>query len=74
MKATAYLLKSQDKIALTTLLQDCNPRIGKLYVKNKALLDRFQAQYSEQISPLIKLPTNEFVYQYYEPIFSNFKL
>ena len=74
VKATAYLLKSQDKIALTTLLQDCNPRIGKLYVKNKALLDRFQAQYSEQISPLIKLPTNEFVYQYYEPIFSNFKL
>ena len=26
------------------------------------------------ISPLIKLPTNEFVYQYYEPIFSNFRL
>ena len=74
IKATAYLLKSQDEIALTTLLQDCNPRIWKLYVKNKALLDRFQAQYSNQISPLIKLSTNEFVYQYYEPIFSNFKL
>ena len=74
IKATAYLLKSEDEIALTTLLQDCNPRIWKLYVKNKALLDRFQTQYSEMISPLIKLPTNEFVYQYYEPIFSNFKL
>ena len=74
IKATAYLLKSEDEIALSTLLQDCNPRIWKLYVKNKALLDRFQAQYSEIISPLIKLPTNEFVYQYYEPIFSNFKL
>ncbi len=74
IKATTYLLKSEDEIALTTLLQDCNPRIWKLYVKNKALLDRFQAQYSEMISPLIKLPTDEFVYQYYEPIFSNFKL
>ena len=74
VKATAYLLKSEDEIALTTLLQDCNPRIWKLYVKNKALLDRFQAQYSEMISPLIKLSSNDFVYQYYEPVFSNFKL
>lgn len=74
IKATAYLLKSGDEIALTTLLQDCNPRIWKLYIKNKALLDRFQAQYSEIISSLIKLPTSEFVYQYYEPIFSNFRL
>ena len=74
IKATAYLLKSEDEIALTTLLQDCNPRIWKLYVKNKALLDRFQAQYSEMISPLIKLSSSDFVYQYYEPIFSNFEL
>lgn len=74
IKATAYLLKSEDEIALTTLLQDCNPRIWKLYVKNKALLDWFQAQYSQEISSLIKLSTNEFVYQYYEPIFSHFKL
>jgi len=74
VKATAYLLKSEDEIALTTLLQDCNPRIWKLYVKNKVLLDRFQAQYSEMISLMIKLSTNDFVYQYYEPIFSNFKL
>ena len=74
IKASAYLLKSEDEIALTTLLQDCNPRIWKLYVKNKALLDRFQAQYSWQISSLIKLPTGEFVYHYYEPIFSKFKL
>jgi hypothetical protein len=27
VKATALLLKSWDEIALTTLLQDCNPRI-----------------------------------------------
>ena len=74
IKATAYLLKSEDEIALTTLLQDCNPRIWKLYVKNKALLDRFQAQYSDQIFPLINLSSGDFVYQYYEPIFSNFKL
>ena len=74
VRATAYLLKSQDEIALTTLLQDCNLRIWKLYVKNKALLDWFQAQYSENISSLIKLSNNEFVYQYYEPIFSKFKL
>ena len=74
VKATAYLLKSEDEIDLTTLLQDCNPRIWKLYVKNKVLLDRFQAQYSEMISLMIKLSTNDFVYQYYEPIFSNFKL
>ena len=74
IKATAYLMKSVDEIALMTLLQDCNPQIGKLYVKNKALLDRFQAQYSWQISSLIQLPLNEFVYNYYEPIFSNFEL
>ena len=74
IKATAYLLKSEDEIALTTLLQDCNPRIWKLYVKNKALLDRFQAQYVDQISPMIKLSSSDFVYQYYEPIFSKFWL
>jgi hypothetical protein len=27
VKATAYLMKSVDEIALTTLLQDCNPQI-----------------------------------------------
>ena len=74
IKATAYLMKAEDEIALTTLLQDCNPQIWKLYVKNKALLDRFQAQYSRDISSLIKLPLNEFVYHYYEPVFSNFEL
>ena len=74
IKATAYLMKAEDEIALTTLLQDCNPQIWKLYVKNKALLDWFQAQYSRDISSLIKLPLNEFVYHYYEPVFSNFEL
>ena len=74
VKATSYLLKSEDEIALTTLLQDCNPRIWKLYVKNKVLLDWFQAEYSGKISPLLKLSSNEFVYQYYKPLFSKFKL
>jgi len=74
VKATAYLMKTQDEIALTTLLQDCNPQIWKLYVKNKALLDWFQAQYSSNISSLIQLSQNEFIYNYYEPIFSNFEL
>ena len=74
VKATAYLMKTEDEIALATLLQDCNPQIWKLYVKNKALLDWFQAQYSSNISSLIQLSQNEFVYNYYEPIFSNFEL
>ena len=74
VKATAYLMKAEDEIALTTLLQDCNPQIWKLYVKNKALLDWFQAQYSSNISSLIQLDQNEFVYHYYEPMFSNFQL
>ena len=73
-KATAFLLRMEDEIAIITLLQDCNPQIGKLYVKNKVLLDWFQAQYSSQISSLIKLPSKEFIYHYYEPIFSNFQL
>ena len=74
VKATGFLMKSEDEIALTTLLQDCNPQLWKLYVKNKALLDWFQAQYSSNISSLIQLSSNEFVYNYYEPIFWNFQL
>ena len=74
ISATAYLMRMEDEIALTTLLQDCNPQIWKLYIKNKALLDWFQAQYASEISWLIQLPQREFVYNYYEPIFSNFQL
>ena len=74
IRSTPFLLRMNDEIALTTLLQDCNPQIWKLYVKNKALLDWFQAQYSTQISSLIKLSQREFVYNYYEPIFSHFQL
>ena len=59
---------------MSTLLQDCNPRVWKLYVKNKALLDWFQNEYSWEISQLIKLSSSDFIHQYYEPIFSNFKL
>ena len=74
VKATALLMRMEDEIALITLLQDCNPQIEKLYVRNRALLDWFQAQYSWQISTLIKLSSRDFVYNYYEPIFSNFQL
>lgn len=74
VKATWFLLNTEDEIALTTLLQDVNPQIWKLYVKNKALLDRFQNQYVDEISSLINLSHSDFVYQYYEPIFANFNL
>lgn len=74
IKATWFLMKSGDEIALTTLLQDCNPQLWKLYVKNKALLDWFQAQYASNISSLIQLSSDDFVYNYYEPIFWNFQL
>lgn len=74
VKATAFLMKSVDEVALSTLLQDSNPQIWKLYVKNKALLDRFQAQYSKQISSFIQLPSSDFIYQYYELYFSHFQL
>ena len=74
IKATPFLMKTEDEIALITLLQECNPQISKLYVKNKTVLDRFQAQYADQISSLIHLPPNEFIYNYYEPVFSHFSL
>lgn len=74
VKVTPFLMKMEDEIALTTLLQECNPHISKLYVKNKTVLDWFQAQYAEQIYPLIHLSSKEFIYNYYEPIFSHFSL
>lgn len=73
-KTTAYLLNAMDESALMVLLQDVNPQLGKLYVKNKALLDWFQAQYSRQISPMLKLSRLDFITQYYEPLFSHFAL
>lgn len=74
VKATAFLMKAEDEISLITLLQDCNPQIWKLYIKNKGLLDWFQAQYSSSILWLLKLSSSDFVYEYYEPIFSKFEL
>ena len=71
---TSYIHRAQNKSALSVLLQDCNPQIWKLYVKNKALLDWFQAQYQGQISSFLKLNNDDFVYQYYEPLFSHFDL
>ena len=74
IRATSFLLKMWDEIAMTTLLQDVNPKIWKLYVKNKALLDWFQIQYSDKIHELIKLSNQEFIYDYYKTIFLNFQL
>lgn len=74
IKVSPFLIKSMDYVALSTLLQDCNPQIWKLYVKNKLLLDRFQNQYSNQISDMLKLNSRDFVYHYYEPYFSHFSL
>jgi hypothetical protein len=61
-----------DEISLLTLLQDVNPKICKLYIKNKALLDRFQQKYASEISPLIKLKNADFISAFYSPFFSLF--
>ncbi len=74
VKVSWLLIKSMDEVALATILQDSNPQIWKLYVKNKALLDWFQAQYSKNISSMIKLSAKDFVYHYYESTFSKFPL
>ena len=73
-KTTAYLLTSMDESSLMVLLQDINPQVGKIYVKNKALLNWFQAQYSDQISSMLHLSHEDFVTEYYAPLFSHFPL
>ncbi|MDR0649894.1 MAG: hypothetical protein LBG59_00360 [Candidatus Peribacteria bacterium] len=50
-----------DEIALLTLLQDINPKICKLYIKNKSLLERFQKKYAPLISPLINQKKAAFI-------------
>jgi hypothetical protein len=69
IKSNIFSLAMFDENALLTLFQDVNPRFSKLYVKNSALLDRFQQQWSKEISSLIKLKSSEFVSAFYAPFF-----
>jgi hypothetical protein len=68
IKSNVFSLTMFDEIALLTLLQDVNPKICKLYIKNKALLDWFQKSYASQISPLIKKKKADFVAEFYRPL------
>jgi hypothetical protein len=70
IKSNVFSLTMFDEIALLTMLQDINPKICKLYIKNKALLDRFQGKYASQISPLIKKKKADFVAEFYRPLLS----
>jgi hypothetical protein len=72
IKSNVFSLTMFDEISLLTLLQDFNPKICKLYIKNKALLHRFQQQYASEISPLIKLKKADFVSAFYSPLCSVF--
>ena len=69
VKSTVFSLSMFDENALVTLLQDVNPRLSKLYVKNAALLEWFQKQWSKEISTLIRLKSSEFVSAFYAPFF-----
>ncbi|MDR2415342.1 MAG: hypothetical protein LBD75_01695 [Candidatus Peribacteria bacterium] len=62
-----------DEIALLTLLQDINPKICKLYIKNKNLLERFQKKYASLISPLINQKKADFIAGFYRPLCSSFR-
>jgi len=72
IKSNVFSLTMFDEIALLTLLQDTNPKICKLYIKNKALLERFQQQYASSISPLIQLKKADFISAFYRPFCSLF--
>jgi hypothetical protein len=62
-----FSLRMFDEIALLTLLQDINPKICKLYIKNKNLLERFQKKYAPFISPLINQKKADFIANFYRP-------
>ena len=63
----AFELAKQE--ATLTVLQELNPKICKLYLKNPTLLKRFQEQFSDKISSMIKKEKAEFVSEFYAPIF-----
>lgn len=71
--ASNFLTCTKNEIAITTLLQDFNPQLWKLYIKNKSLLLRFQNEYSNKISSLIKKKNSDFIRAYYKQIFGRFK-
>lgn len=58
--------------SLITLLQDLNPKVIKLYIKDKTLLNRFQSLYGNQISSMIKKPDDQFVSDFFSPFFKWF--
>ncbi len=51
------------------LLQDINPKLCKLYLKNTHLLKQFQKQFGEKISIMIKQNKTEFIKNFYTPFF-----
>jgi hypothetical protein len=61
LQPNQFSLTMFDEIALLTLLQDINPKICKLYIKNKNLLERFQKKYAPVISPLINQKKADFI-------------
>ncbi|MDR2190252.1 MAG: hypothetical protein LBP53_03535 [Candidatus Peribacteria bacterium] len=70
IRSNVFSLTMFDEIALITLLQDLNPKICKLYIKNKSLLDWFQTTYAAQISPLMKKSPVAFIQAFYQPLLS----
>jgi hypothetical protein len=72
IKSNVFSLTMFDEMSLLTLLQDVNPKICKLYIKNKAVLDWFQQKYGTMISALIKFKKTDFVVAFYIPLVSIF--
>ncbi|MDR2541500.1 MAG: hypothetical protein LBD11_07250 [Candidatus Peribacteria bacterium] len=68
IKSNVFSLTMFDENMLLVLLQDVNPRISKLYIKNKSLLQRFQASYGSEISTLIKQEKSAFIFSFYAPM------
>jgi hypothetical protein len=68
IKSNAFSLTMFDENMLLVLLQEINPRISKLYIKNKSLLQRFQTSYGSEISALIKQEKSVFISGFYAPM------
>ena len=72
IKSNLFSLTMFDEISLLTILQDINPKLWKLYVKNTALLQRFQEKYSKKISEMIRRKSTDFILEFYSSFFSGF--
>jgi uncharacterized membrane protein YsdA (DUF1294 family) len=70
IKSNVFSLTMFDENTVLSLLQDINPRMSKLYIKNKSLLQRFQKTYGPEISALIKKEKADFIAEYYGLTFS----